>query len=556
MKRLFFSGVAACLLTLSVAAQPALNDLSIHVALQPNGDARITETRQMTITSEGTECYIVVGNLNGSKIGELEVTDETGREYENIGHWDVDRSREGKAGRCGLVTKSNGYEVCWGLGDEGERTYITSYTVTNLVKSFTESDGFNYMFVARNVRPYPQHVILSIGCADGTEINDSVANIWAFGYKGSVWFEDGCIWAESEEAFESDYCMIVMAEFTDSLFQPTMSAGEPFEDLKQRAFEGSDYGMEFEDSASNDDDDLFETILGGLVGLGMIFFGLVGLLAAPVTYLVRWWKYKRGVEWYRDIPFDGKLDTANYALNKLRFGGDNYDRLLSACVIKLINLGALGIESHPNREGKVVPAFVVKKWGGKGEADTLLRKIYTIFELAAGNDSVLEPWELKAYMKDKHNQTTIDSFLNTLHEMKIINLSKKKDEIRKLMGLKKYLSEFTLLNERGIQETTLWKDYMVYATLFGNAKRVIKEMQKINPEYFKMDDIAGQMVEGMTVPTIYTVFQRGTADAYSAKMLREHPTSSGSGRSWGGGGHSSFGGGGGFSGGGSGGGIR
>jgi len=60
----------------------------------------------------------------------------------------------------------------------------------------------------------------------------------------------------------------------------------------------------------------------------------------------------------------------------------------------------------------------------------------------------------------------------------------------------------------------------------------------------------------MTVPTIYTVFQRGTADAYSAKMLREHPTSSGSGRSWGGGGFSSFGGGGGFSGGGSGGGIR
>ena len=554
MKRLFICGMAACLLSISTFAQHELHNLYINVELQPNGDALISETREMTVGSEGTECYIVIGNLNGSEVNGLCVSDETGRNYDNIGLWQINRSRSEKAYKCGIVQKENGYELCWGIGDEGERTYVTSYTVTNLLKSYNEADGFNYMFVARNIRPYPQHVYLTIGCADNTEINDSIANIWAFGYKGSIWFEDGRIHAESEEPFESDYCMIIMAEFNDSIFQPGMSVSEPFENVKQRAFEGSDYGMDFEDGS--EEEDWFDIIIGALVGGGMILLGLVGLLAAPVTYFVRWWKYKRGVSWYRDIPFDGNLLTASDVLNKLRLGTANYDKLLSACVIKLINLGALGIESHPNREGKVVPAFVVKKWDGKGDAHILLRKIYTIFELAAGNDSVLEPWELKAYMKDKHNQGTIDSFLNVLHGVRLFNLSKRKEEVRQLMGLKKYLSEFTLLDERGIQETTLWKDYMVYATLFGNAKRVIKEMQKINPEYFKLDNIAGQMAEGMTVPTIYTVFQRGTADAYSAKMLREHPTSSGSGRSWGGGGFSSFGGGGGFSGGGSGGGIR
>ena len=554
MKRLFICGMAACLLSISAFAQHELHNLYINVELQPNGDALISETREMTVGSEGTECYIVIGNLNGSEVNGLCVSDETGRNYDNIGLWQINRSRSEKAYKCGIVQKENGYELCWGIGDEGERTYVTSYTVTNLLKSYNEADGFNYMFVARNIRPYPQHVYLTIGCADNTEINDSIANIWAFGYKGSIWFEDGRIHAESEEPFESDYCMIIMAEFNDSIFQPGMSVSEPFENVKQRAFEGSDYGMDFEDGS--EEEDWFDIIIGALVGGGMILLGLVGLLAAPVTYFVRWWKYKRGVSWYRDIPFDGNLLTASDVLNKLRLGTANYDKLLSACVIKLINLGALGIESHPNREGKVVPAFVVKKWDGTGDAHILLRKIYTIFELAAGNDSVLEPWELKAYMKDKHNQGTIDSFLNVLHGVRLFNLSKRKEEVRQLMGLKKYLSEFTLLDERGIQETTLWKDYMVYATLFGNAKRVIKEMQKINPEYFKLDNIAGQMAEGMTVPTIYTVFQRGTADAYSAKMLREHPTSSGSGRSWGGGGFSSFGGGGGFSGGGSGGGIR
>ena len=95
MKRLNICGVAF-LFVLSAFAQPSLNDLFIHVLLQPNGDARITETRKMTITSEGTECYIVIGNLNGSTVSDLEVKDETGMKDENIGRWDVDRSRAGR----------------------------------------------------------------------------------------------------------------------------------------------------------------------------------------------------------------------------------------------------------------------------------------------------------------------------------------------------------------------------------------------------------------------------------------------------------------------------
>ena len=66
-------------------ARPHLSNLDIRVVLSPNGDARITETRQMRIDSEGTECYIVIGNLSGSEVRDLTVTDETGTEYQNIG---------------------------------------------------------------------------------------------------------------------------------------------------------------------------------------------------------------------------------------------------------------------------------------------------------------------------------------------------------------------------------------------------------------------------------------------------------------------------------------
>ena len=62
----------------TVFARPQLHRLDIKVVLSRNGDARITETRQMSIDSEGTECYIGVGVFDGSEVRDLQVTDETG----------------------------------------------------------------------------------------------------------------------------------------------------------------------------------------------------------------------------------------------------------------------------------------------------------------------------------------------------------------------------------------------------------------------------------------------------------------------------------------------
>ena len=122
--------------------------------------------------------------------------------------------------------------------------------------------------------------------------------------------------------------------------------------------------------------------------------------------------------------------------------------------------------------------------------------------------------------------------------------------MRQVFGLKKFLKEFTLLDERGVKEVALWKDYMIYATLFGIADQVISDMKKINPEYFNMDQVANQMADNMTLPMIRSTLLNSTSRAVANKAAREA-------RASGRGGHSSWGGGGGgFSGGGFGGGVR
>ena len=70
MKRVLI--IALLLLeVIGVGARPQLHDLDIRVVLYKNGDALISETRKMTIDSEGTECYIGLANMGQSTIKDL-----------------------------------------------------------------------------------------------------------------------------------------------------------------------------------------------------------------------------------------------------------------------------------------------------------------------------------------------------------------------------------------------------------------------------------------------------------------------------------------------------
>ncbi len=528
---------------ISALARPSLSNLNIRVVLSKNGDAHITETRQMDIDSEGTECYIVIGNLNGSELSNLEVSDETGTIYTNIGSWDINQSRDFKANKCGIINKHNGYELCWGLGNSGNRTYTTSYTITDLVKGYSDADGFNYMFVAQGLSPYPDNVKLTIVHEDALSFNAENTGIWGFRYYGDINFIGDSIVAETTEPFESQSAMIVMCRFQKGLFEPNYVSSSSFEEVKERAFEGSDYNSDTDWTAE-------DTFYFVILILGVFILPIL----AAIWHIISVWRARKKVNkdllWYRDIPLNGDLQEANNMLNAYKYFGSDYNNLLSACILKLIDIGAISITTHTLQNGKTAQNFIIRELPENANLPILLRKIHNIFKQAAGYDSVLEPSELKSYMKSSYNESITDSFISTLHTKTNLYAYKDcQDEVRQVFGLRKFLKDFSLLDERHVNEVTLWKDYMIYATLFGIADQVIKDMKKINPEYFNMDQVANQMADDMTLPMIYSTMHNSTSRAAANKAAREA-------RASGGGGHSSWGGGGGFSGGGFGGGVR
>ncbi len=538
--------IGCWLIATGTTARPFLHDLNIRVVLSHHGDAQITETRLMDIDDEGTECYIGLGNMGQSIVGNLRVKDETGREYTCVDEWDIDQSRAWKAGKCGIIEKRNGYELCWGLGDQGHRTYTTSYTITSLVHAYPDADAIRHVFLDEGVNPKPAHVRLTIVSADSTRFSEDSCGIWGFRFRGELWFEGDSIVVESSEAFEDRSALYVMVSFPKGMFEPTINEDDTFEHKKQLAFEGSDY-----ESSGDDDVSWFEVLIGAIIA----FFAWIFPVLSGIWYLFYVWRARRRANknllWYRDIPLHGNMQQANDILNAYRYFGTDYNNLLSACILKLIDLGAISIKQIPNKKGKMVGSFVINEFQDAKNQPLLLRKLHNIFKVAADDDTILEPRELRSYMKSQSNESITDSFINTLHTKTALSSYKdRQDDVRQVFGLRKFLKEFTLLDERGVNEVTLWKDYMIYATLFGIADQVIKDMKQINPEFFNMDRVAAQMADGITLPTINSALHSSYTRAYMNKVNREN-------RASGHGGHSSWGGGGGgFSGGGGGGGVR
>ena len=529
----------------SMSARPYLHSLDIRVVLSHNGDAHITETRVMDIDSEGTECYIGLGNMGGSEVRDLQVTDENGLEFTNIGDWDVDRSRDWKTGKCGIVYKHNGYELCWGLGESGSRTYTTRYVITSLVHAYPDGDAIRHVFMDQDVSPKPDKARLSIEAEDSTLFSEENCGIWGFRFGGELSFEDGKIIVHNTEPFDYRGALYMMVRFDKGMFEPTIQEDDTFEHKKELAFEGSDYTSEDEEWTWEDT----------LILLAMIVGFFVVPIVGMIWYLIYVWRARKKVNkdllWYRDIPLDGNLQQANDMLNAYKYFNTDYNNLLSACILKLINMGAISIEQRLNSKGKSEQNFVIHELKDQGDQPLLLRKIHSMFKTAAGDDTVLEPKELRSFMRSSKNESITDSFINTLHtKTSISNYKERLDDVRQVFGLKKFLKEFSLLDERHVNEVSLWKDYMIYATLFGIADQVIKDMKKINPEYFNMDQVAAQMANDHTLPIIYSTLHSGTSRAVANKAAREA-------RASGRGGHSSWGGGGGgFSGGGFGGGVR
>ena len=541
----------AFLSTVASWAGPAIRDIDVTLDLKADGSAAVTEVWDVTATS-GTEWYLVKDDLGVIRIRDLSVRDENGTVYTNVGEWDVDRSLRQKTGECGIVTKRNGCELCWGIGSYGDHVFTVSYTMTGVVDGYSDYDAVHLQLVSPGLSSNPQHVKVTV--RSDTPFSTINTRLWGFGFPGTAEFQDGSLVLESSRALKRSESVILLLRLNKGLCTPATQSSEEFGIHLEKAMEG----------ASFDDDEqkasFWDRILGALMMLvsvlGWIIFPLLAFIGSKFHNRKKVLGCKLSdVGWCRDIPFKGNVLEADYVLGQL--GEDKQKNTIAgAMILRMIWDGVLLVSK--DQKDRIEISFNESKIPDTYSDSQ--KDLFYMMKDASGSDSILQYNEFSKWSA-KHT-TRVNNWVNKVKSEGKAQLGSEaylsggkftesgQAEARKVVGFRKFLEDFTIIGERASQEVTLWNDYLVFAALYGIADKVAKELKDINPQAFE------QMMV-YDYPTMTDVVRLTRNMGNSITNARVQNLSGNIGSSRGGfGGFTSIGGGGGFHGGGFGGGSR
>ncbi len=616
-------------------AQHTLQRLDMQVVLRHDGSASVTEVRQVQVSESGTEGFITFDNMGDMQVCDLQVFDEIDSCYVVEEDWNLNRTRLEKRGRCGYHPTGRGVELCWGLGEAGNRRYEIHYTLTNLVKSYTDYDGFNHSFYEASSSPAREaRVEIRL---ENDSLNTENAGVWTFGYYGHKGFEGGVCEAVTDETMRDGDAIIILLQLQKGLLDPAVKSEESFtETVKREALEGSDYNLEdagLEGGASfqfgSDELPEPEETDGEVLGIVGVMAGFIASVFMAVGLANRK-KQKRkqrlrerlsqlmggmgldDMPYYRDLPIGGNLLLSGATLSAVKTlakRGDSVmddvkkmglQQLYNAFVLRMIYKDSIQLKVgevkgkqqklfyinepvDPGTSDDLTDKLTIDSWSGaemsKNEAvgysmEAKAKKIYKgyvndagieyqlqklLYE-AAGEDHLLQPEELKYYVVN--NPLTwrpFASILNLLTAKTIDEKNLNADHVQQVVGFLHYLKDFSLVAERHIEETKLWKEYLVFATFYGIADQVRKDMKKVAPDVAQLNQLVRPDelmtdIEPLTkaiAGSVTFVHSYMTQDERRVvEKARSRVSSSSYSRSSGGSGRSSYSGGGGHSGGG------
>lgn len=130
---------------------------------------------------------------------------------------------------------------------------------------------------------------------------------------------------------------------------------------------------------------------------------------------------------------------------------------------------------------------------------------------------------------------SIINLILTSIELSRINLYTQEgvNESEKWKGLKKYMEEFSMLDKREVPEIVIWEEFLVYATAFGIADKVLKQLKIIYPNF-------EHSIDPNTYSAMYlmmnTDFSNSFSNAISSSMSSAYSSASGGGGGFSGGG--------------------
>ena len=541
----------------------SINSIDMDIYVENDGDAQVKETWKCN-TTQGTEGYHPYYNLGNSKITDLTVKDNT-KSYTTLDSWDTDESFDEKVYKCGINEISNGVEICWGVSKYGTNKYTIKYKISNFVAKLTDSQMMYWTLIPKDFSSSIGSVTIKV---HSDKYFEDTIDVWGYGnYGGLCYVNDGAIYMDSDGTLDTSEYMTFLAKFPSGTFSTSNELNHDFNYYYEMAEEGS---TKYNKKRAT----IGSTIASFFVGiLNFIFTILPFIIISLITvktanskshgfkYGTPGKKIPKDVPYYRDIPCNGDIFKVYYIAYQYGLVKKKTD-ILGAIILKWLKEGIIRTEQ---KNGGIVfkkeeTLIILGEETDKKFDNELESSIFHMMR-EASKDGILEnnefeKWCRKSYEKilnwfDKILETEHDKLVeegllikttkNSIFGDKYEATQKLKDIALQIAGLKRFLLDYSLIQERKAIEVELFEDYLIYAQILGIAKEVSKQFKELYPDFIEQTNY------GSYDNLIYINYcaSNGISSANSARAAAERYSSGGGGFSSGGGGGGSFGGGGG-----------
>ena len=190
---------------------------------------------------------------------------------------------------------------------------------------------------------------------------------------------------------------------------------------------------------------------------------------------------EKNVDYCRELPKWIDLELAYASLyhysrineKKLKNG------IIGAFILKWSNDNNVIITDKGNK------VFSIDLGDGNFNKTENEQELYDLLKMAAGSNNIIDNKEFKIWSRS--NKNLIEKWHNKL--LASANNENLRPEAEALLGLKKFLLDNSLIDERRHIEVKIWEDYLIYAQLLGIADKVSKQFAKIYPDYSKISQL-------------------------------------------------------------------
>lgn len=529
-----------------------LDKLKFDVTVNEDGSMDVVETWDIDISHVNTLYKTFkMDDDKFTSIKNVRVKDITGnREFTQI---DEEMYHVTENCYYGLINSKGNFEIAWGVGLDNRyatRTYEISYTVVDAIGKYNDYAELYWQFIGEDFEVDADKITGTITLPSNAESEEDI-KVWGHteNLNGEIYVTDTDKIKFQLENFDAGRYVEVRVLFPTEMIESTgrVYNEDRYDDVIKEETRWANQANLRRQWEEIKDEVVATFVIFVILALCIIFIEKAVKYGKKLSSIKKFVPEQK-LDYFRDLPEKGTTPGEAVYILKEPYNAfsRHFGKIFSATLLdlKLKDYIDLRVEKTDKNKDKIylkklkesdsnlksdekrILDFAYKAFGKKTEVEMKTLEQYIekhpagVEALINGCLKAIESQLKESKMFDKKQKEEFSNYAGlsgVYYVFAIVTLfwafplaiillinglicgsikkranvltQKGVDSKEKWKGLKKYMEDFSLLNEKEIPAIEVWEHYLVYATAFGIADKVLKQLKTIYPNIDELDSI-------------------------------------------------------------------